>query len=103
MPIEFSNYHRNEGIKHQLSMVHTPQKNDINKYKNRTIIEHTRSIATIILRAWYRRINKYVTNQELKRNQEDFNMYFLITRDKYIIILFYVDDTRVTRDDKHNI
>lgn len=44
------------------------------------------------LYAWYRRIDKHLLSIELNKLSINFNFYIWYYKDKYIIILLYVDD-----------
>jgi hypothetical protein len=53
--------------------------------------------------SWYNRIDTFLTNLGLTRSNEDPNLYYSICNGLYTIILFYVDDIVITRDDETHI
>jgi hypothetical protein len=54
-------------------------------------------------RAWYNRIDSFIQNLGLQRSKEDPNLYFSHNNRKHTIILLYVDDIIITRNDDKNI
>ena len=50
-------------------------------------------------RAWYERINKYLTNLGFSMNEADPNLYYKRDKDDMIILILYVDDLLITGDD----
>ena len=54
-------------------------------------------------RAWYFRIDTWLTKQGYIRNKYDPNLYFATKEGKRVFILLYVDDLLITGDDKNRI
>ena len=52
---------------------------------------------------WYEKIDASFITQSLKRSQNDPNLYYSLTNSKYVIILLYVDDLLITRDNLQEI
>lgn len=42
--------------------------------------------------SWYTKIDKYLKHQSLKRNEVDYNLYYMKEGIKIVILLLYVDD-----------
>jgi hypothetical protein len=54
-------------------------------------------------RAWYSRIDNFLTNLGLTRSNEDPNLYYSIRNGLYTIILLYINDIIITGDDEIHI
>ena len=54
-------------------------------------------------KSWYERIDTWFVIQGLKRSQNNPNLYYSLTNGKYVIILLYVDDLLITRDNLEEI
>ena len=52
------------------------------------------------LRAWYNRIDKYFTMLGFTKSEEDANPYHIVVDGKLLIIVLYVDELRLTGDEK---
>jgi hypothetical protein len=51
-------------------------------------------------RAWYGRIDSFLTSLGFTKSKADSNLYFKVTNDELIILLLYVDDLFLTREEK---
>jgi hypothetical protein len=49
-------------------------------------------------RTWYNKIDVFIQNRGLQRNEADYNMYFYVEREKNFILILYVDDLLITRN-----
>jgi hypothetical protein len=52
---------------------------------------------------WYNKIDMFIQNQGLQRNEVDYNMYLYVEREKSLILILYVDDLLITRNHDSNI
>jgi hypothetical protein len=50
-------------------------------------------------RAWYGRIDSFLTSLGFTKSKEDSNIYFKVMYDEPIILLLYVDDLFLTREE----
>jgi hypothetical protein len=48
--------------------------------------------------ACYNKIDTFIQNQGLQRNEIDYNMYFYVERKKSLILILYVDDLLIARN-----
>ena len=53
------------------------------------------------LRAWYGRIDSFLTSLDFTKSKTDPNLYFKVIDDEPVILLLYVDDIFLTGNDKH--
>jgi hypothetical protein len=51
-------------------------------------------------RAWYGRIDSFLTNLGFTKHKDDSNLYFKVMNDEPIILLLYLDDLFLTGDEK---
>jgi hypothetical protein len=51
-------------------------------------------------RAWYGRIDSFPTSLGFTRSKADSNLYFKVMNDEPVILLLYVDDLFLTREEK---
>jgi hypothetical protein len=51
-------------------------------------------------RAWYGRIDSFLTSLGFTKSKVDSNLYFKVMNDETIILLLYVDDLFLTREEK---
>jgi hypothetical protein len=51
-------------------------------------------------RAWYGRIDSFLTSLGFTKSKADSNLYFKIMDNKPVILLLYVDDLFLTREEK---
>ena len=51
-------------------------------------------------RAWYGRINSFLTSLGSTKSKADSNLYFKIMNNEPVILLLYVDDLFLTREEK---
>jgi hypothetical protein len=51
-------------------------------------------------RAWYGRIDSFLTSLGFKKNKVDSNLYFKVMNDESVILLLYVDDLFLTGEEK---
>jgi hypothetical protein len=51
-------------------------------------------------RAWYGRIDSFLTSLGFTKSKVDSNLYFKVTNDEPVILLLYVDDLLLTREEK---
>ena len=51
-------------------------------------------------RAWYGRIDSFLTSLGFTKTKEDSNLYFKIMNNEPVILLLYVDDLFITREEK---
>ena len=52
-------------------------------------------------RAWYGRIDSFLTSFGFTKSKADSNLYFKVMNDELVILLLYVDDLFLTREEKH--
>ena len=52
-------------------------------------------------RAWYGRIDSFLTSMGFSRSKVDPNLYLKVIEDEPVILLLYVDDLFLTRNEKH--
>jgi hypothetical protein len=52
------------------------------------------------LRAWYGRIDSFLTSLGFTKSKADSNLYFKVMNDEPVILLFYVDDLFLTGEEK---
>jgi hypothetical protein len=50
-------------------------------------------------RAWYRRIDNFLTSLGFTKSKADSNLYFKVINDEPVILLLYVDDLFLTREE----
>jgi hypothetical protein len=50
-------------------------------------------------RAWYGRIDRFLTSLGFTKSKEDYNLYFKVMNDELVILLLYVDDLFLTREE----
>ena len=50
-------------------------------------------------RAWYGRINRFLMSLGFTKSKSDSNLYYKVDDDGIIILLLYVDDILLTRED----
>ena len=53
------------------------------------------------LRAWYGRIDIFLTILGFTKSKDEPNLYFKVMNDELIILLLYVDDLFMTGNEKH--
>ena len=51
-------------------------------------------------RAWYGRINSFLTSWGFTKSKDDPSLYFKVMDDEPVILLLYVDDLFLTRNEK---
>ena len=51
-------------------------------------------------RAWYRRIYSFLASMDFTKSKVDPNLYLKVMDDEPIILLLYVDDIFLTRNEK---
>jgi hypothetical protein len=51
-------------------------------------------------RAWYGRIDRFLTSLGFTKSKVDSNIYFEVMNDEPVILLMYVDDLFLTREEK---
>ena len=51
-------------------------------------------------RAWYGRIDSFLSNMGFTKSKADPNLYLKVVEDEPIIVLLYVDDLFLTRNEK---
>jgi hypothetical protein len=51
-------------------------------------------------RAWYGRIDNFLTSLGFTKSKADSNLYFKVRNDEPVILLLYVDDLFLTREEK---
>ena len=51
-------------------------------------------------RAWYGRIDSFLTSSEFTKSKVDPNLYFKVIEDEHVILLLYVDDLFLTGNEK---
>ena len=51
-------------------------------------------------RAWYGRIDSFLTSLDFTKSKIDPNIYFKVIEDEPVILLLYVDDLFLTRNEK---
>jgi hypothetical protein len=51
-------------------------------------------------RAWYGRINSFLTSLHFTKSKVDSNLYFKVMNDEPVILLLYVDDLFLTGEEK---
>jgi hypothetical protein len=51
-------------------------------------------------RAWYNRIDSFLTSLGFTESKIDFNLYFKVMNDEPVILLLHVDDLFLTREEK---
>jgi hypothetical protein len=51
-------------------------------------------------RAWYGRIDSFLTSLGFTKSKVDSNLYFNVMNDESVILLLYVDDLFLTREEK---
>jgi len=51
-------------------------------------------------RAWYARINSYLTSLGFTKSEVDANLYHILVEGKFFIIALYVDDLILTSDEQ---
>jgi hypothetical protein len=51
-------------------------------------------------RAWYSRINSFLMSLGFTKSKVDSNLYFKVVNDELVILLLYVDDLFLTREEK---
>jgi hypothetical protein len=51
-------------------------------------------------RAWYGRIDSFLTSLGFTKSKDDSNLYFNVMNDEPVILLLYVDDLFLTREEK---
>jgi hypothetical protein len=51
-------------------------------------------------RAWYGRIDSFLTSLGFSKSKADSNLYFKVMNDEPVILLLYVDDLFLTREEK---
>jgi hypothetical protein len=51
-------------------------------------------------RAWYGRIDSFLTSLGFTKSKYDFNLYFKVMNDELVILLLYVDDLFLTGEEK---
>ena len=52
-------------------------------------------------RAWYGRIDSFLTSLEFTKSKADPNLYYKVIKDEPVILLLYVDDLFLTGNEKH--
>ena len=52
-------------------------------------------------RAWYGRIDSFLTSLDFTKSKADANLYMKIMDDEPVILLLYVEDLFLTRNEKH--
>ena len=52
-------------------------------------------------RAWYGRIYSFLTSLDITKSKADPNIYLKVMDDEPVILLLYVDDLFLTRNEKH--
>ena len=52
-------------------------------------------------RAWYGRIDSFLTSSRFTKSKVDPNLYLKVVDDEHGILLFYVDDLFLTKNKKH--
>ena len=52
-------------------------------------------------RAWYGRIDSFLTSLGFTKSKADPNLYLKVMDDEHVILLLYVDDLFLTRNEKH--
>src|SRR5713226_1386284 len=52
-------------------------------------------------RAWYERIDSFLTSMGFTKSKVDPNLYLKVVEDEHVILLLYVDDLFLTRNEKH--
>ena len=51
-------------------------------------------------RAWYGRIDSFLTSMRFSKSKVDPNLYLKVVEDEPVILLLYVDDLFLTRNEK---
>ena len=51
-------------------------------------------------RAWYARIDSFLTSLDFTKSKANPNLYFKVIEDEPVILLLYVDDLFLTRNEK---
>ena len=51
-------------------------------------------------RAWYGRIDSFLSNMGFTKSKADPNLYLKVVEDEPVILLLYVDDLFLTRNEK---
>jgi hypothetical protein len=51
-------------------------------------------------RAWYGRIDSFLTSLGFTKSKVDSNLYFKVMNDELVVLLLYVDDLFLTREEK---
>ena len=54
-------------------------------------------------KAWYGRIDSFLTGMGLAKSKFDPNLYYMVVEDEPVILLLYVDDLFLTGKDKQNM
>ena len=50
-------------------------------------------------RAWYGRIDSFLTSLGFTKSKVDYNLYFKAMNDEFVILLLYVDDIFLTGEE----
>ena len=51
-------------------------------------------------RAWYERIDNYLSKLGYSKNEAESNIYFKTSNDEMLILVLYIDDLLIIGDDK---